>query len=350
MALPTDPNLSLDADDALEDLDAGVAGELTRLETGDLSPNDLRDRLAPHLPTPSDHLGIGVGVLRDLLRVEQRADRVRRILRIWESKVATAIRSRDMNAAEAWMRAVTGDTERPPEHAKAVQSAGQALSRPALIDDLIVWIVDADSLDAAAGLLAEWGEPVVRRMVDLMAVDDPPVNRRYMVDVLTVIGRSDSRLLTAYVGDHRWFIVRNVAIALGRSGRLATIPALHSLADHEDARVRVEALRGLAAIDGDAALGDLISAFYDDDLRVRQVAVSLLRACASPGVATRLADVLRSGRLGTAESERLVEVIGERKGASVQGTLEDLASRRGRLGAAKAVRLAAKRELARRAQ
>jgi hypothetical protein len=350
MALPTDPLPSSDTDEVMEDFDAGVAGELTRLETGDRSPNDLGDRPAPYLPTPSDHLDIGIGVLQDLLRVEQRTNRVRRILRIWESKVAAAIRSRDMNAAEAWMRAVTGDTGIPEGHAEAVQSAAAALSRPALIDDLIVWVVNADALDDAAGLLVEWGEPVVRRMVDLMAVDDPPVNRRHMIDVLTVIGRSDSRLLTAYVGDHRWFIVRNIAIALGRSGRLATIPALHSLTDHEDARVRVEALRGLAAIDGDAALGDLIGAFHDGDRRVRQVAVSLLRACANPEVATRLAGVLRSGKLATAESERLVEVIGERKDVSTQGILEALASQRGRRGVSKAIRLAAKRELARRAQ
>ena len=231
-----------------------------------------------------------------------------------------------------------------------MRSAVDALSRPTLIDDLIVWIVDAEALDVSAGLLAEWGEPLVRRMIDLMAVDNPPVNRRYLIDMLTVIGRSDSRLLIAYVGDHRWFIVRNIAIALGRTGRLATIPSLRSLVGHEDTRVRVEALRGLAAIDGDSAVGDLIAVFRDGDHRVRQVAVSLLRASPSPEVATRLADVLRSGKLGAEESERLVEVIGERKDASADGILADLASRRGREGAARQVRLAAKRELARRAK
>jgi len=333
----------------MKDFDAGMAGGLTRLEAG-RAPDALRERLAPYLPTPSDHLAIGVGVLRDLLRVEERPDRVRRILRIWESKVAAAIRSREVETAEAWMRAVAGDTGIPEEHGDAVQSAIEALSRPTLIDDLIVWIVDNEALDVSAGLLAEWGEPLVRQMIDLMAVDDPPVNRRHLVDMLTVIGRSDSRLLIAYVGDHRWFIVRNVAIALGRTGRLATIPSLRSLAGHEDARVRVEALRGLAVVDGDSVVGDLVAAFRDGDRRVRQVAVSLLRASPNPGVAARLADVLRSGRLGADESERLVEVIGERKDASINGVLQDLASRRGREGAARQVRLAAKRELARRAQ
>jgi len=349
MALPADPHPSIDADEVIEDFDTGVVGGLTRLEAG-RAVEELNERLAPYLPTPADHVDVGVGVLRDLLQVEERPDRIRRILRIWESKVATAIRSREVEAAEAWLKAVIGNTGIPKEHAGAVQSAIEALSRPTLIDDLIVWIVDTEALEISAGLLAEWGEPLVRRMIDLMAVDDPPVNRRHLVDMLIVIGRSDSRLLIAYVGDHRWFIVRNVAIALGRTGRLAAIASLRSLIGHEDARVRVEALRGLAALDGDSVVGDLVGVFRDGDRRVRQVAVSLLRASPSSEVAARLADVLRSGNLGADESERLVEVIGERKDASVNGILDDLASRRGRGGAARQVRLVAKRELARRAK
>ncbi|MCB2224740.1 MAG: HEAT repeat domain-containing protein [Actinobacteria bacterium] len=304
---------------------------------------------APPAPDPSDHLAVGVQVLRDLLHVEERPDRVRRVLRVWESKVATAVRGRDLNAAREWMRAVTGDPTLPPEHTEAIASAIATLSRPALIDDLLVWLVDHECLADAEGLFAEWGEPVARRMVELMAVDDPPVNRRYAVDVLAMVGRSDTRLLTSYVGDHRWFIVRNVAIALGRSGRLATIPVLRSLMRHEDARVRVEALRGVAAVDADAAVADLAGAFRDPDRRVRQVAISLLRACPSREVVLRLSQLVTSGAVGGLEAERLIEVIGERSDEGVDAALEDIASRRGRGTVSKAARQAAKRELARRA-
>ena len=91
---------------------------------------------------------------------------------------------------------------------------------------------------------------------------------------------------------------------------------LRNLYKHDDARVRVEAIRGLAAIDGDATVGDLVAAFADPDRRVRQVAVSLMRACPSPEIVTRLTDVVVSGKVGSAEAERLVEVIGERKDAA----------------------------------
>jgi len=171
-----------------------------------------------------------------------------------------------------------------------------------------------------------------------------------MVDVLAIIGRSDSRLLTPHAGDHRWFVVRNVAIALGKAGRLAAIPVLRSLTKHQDARVRVEAIRALAAVDADATLGDVVAAFHDPDRRVRQAAVSLLRACSSPEVVTRLTDVVRLGKISALEAERLVEVIGERRDDAARMALEDIASRRGRSGAPKAVRSAAKRQLARRAQ
>jgi len=349
MVLPTDPLAQLDSDEAVDDFEERLNDGIAAAEAATAQAAAEPDIGAPQPPDPSDHLAVGIQVFRDLLRVESRPNRVRRVLRIWESKVSTAIRSRDLLAAEAWLRGVTGNTNIPPEHAEAVGTSFTALSRPALIDELLVWLVDSDSIDAAAGLFAEWGDPIVGRMIDLMAVDDPPVNRRYMVDVLTLIGRSDSRLLTPHVSDHRWFIVRNVAIALGRSGRLATIPVLRNLLSHGDARVRVEAVRGLASFDGDGSVTDMVSALYDPDGRVRRVAVSLLRACPSPSVVVRLVDVVTAGKVATADAERLVEVIGGRKDDASRLALEEIASRRGRKGTPKAVRAAAKSQLARRA-
>ncbi|MBU1226537.1 MAG: HEAT repeat domain-containing protein [Actinobacteria bacterium] len=344
MASSTDRSTEFDTDAAIEAFEEGLSG---RPFADDADP--LPGPAASRAPDPSDHLAVGVQVLRDLLRIEDRPNRVRRVLRIWESKVSTAIRSRDLHAAEAWLRGVTADTAIPPEHAEAVGASIAALSRPALIDDLLVWLVHTDSVADAAGLFAEWGDPIVGRMIDLMALDDPPVNRRYMVDVLTMIGRSDSRLLAPHIGDHRWFIVRNVAIALGHSGRLATIPVLRNLLSHEDARVRVEAARGLATVDSEASVGDLITALSDPDGRVRQVAVSLLRACPSPDVVTRLSTVVVTGKISGPEAERLVEVIGERKDEAAREALEQIVARRGRHGAPKAIRVAAKHQLERRA-
>jgi len=344
MGSPTDPRSPLgtiEVDDAVDSRvgrlpDGGEAAPISTAGNG-RTPNASNDR------------AVGIQVFRDLRRTENRPNRIRRVLRIWESKVSTAIRSRDLRAAEDWVHGLTGYVDIPPEHAEAVGAALVALSRPALIDDLVIWLVDTDAIDEAAGLFTGWGDPIVGRMIDLMGVDDPPIDRHYMVEVLTLIGRSDSRLLTPHLSDSRWFIVRNVAIALGKSGRPAIIPALRSLLAHEDARVRVEALRGLAYIDCEATVADLVGGYRDSDRRVRQVAISLLRACPSPDVVTRLSAVIATGKLNTAEAERLIEVIGERSDDAARQALEQISSRRGRAGVAKAVREAAKRQLARRA-
>lgn len=314
------------------------------------APADLRARLAPEIPDPDECEHIGVGVLRDLLRIETRPGRFRRVLRIWETKVASAVRRHDVASAANWMKVVTEDPIYPPEFGDQVAAAMEALSRPALIDDLVVWAVDEEAIADTAPLFAEWGEPVVRRLIDLMVVDDPPVNRRYLVEILGLIGRSDSRLLTAHIGDHRWFIVRNLAIALGRTGRLAAIPALRSLLDHDDHRVRVEVLRSLAALDNEAAVPDLVRAFGDGNPRVRQATVSLLRASPSGQVIPLLAPVIEGGVLGPAETARLVEVIGERSDPAASQVLQRLAARRVAFGSAKAARDAARRELERRAK
>ena len=81
--------------------DADLADRLRRQGEGRTrstrqAASDRQDSpCAPH-PDPSDHLAVGIQVFRDLLRIEDRPNRVRRVLRIWESKVSTAIRSRDL--------------------------------------------------------------------------------------------------------------------------------------------------------------------------------------------------------------------------------------------------------------
>jgi hypothetical protein len=323
---------------------AGLPAELSAIRVGP-APADIRDRIAEEIPGPEDQLALGTGVLRDLLRIETRPDRFRRLLRIWEGKVATAVRSRDLETARAWIVALTRDPVYPQEFASDVAAAFENASRADLIDDLIVWLVDSESMEDGTGLLAEWGGAVVTRIVAMMAVDEPPVSRRYLIDLLGMVGRRDSRLLSRHVGDHRWFIARNIAIALGRTGRLAALPALKSLLAHDDPRVRVEALRGLAAVDGESAVADMVSAFHDPDRRVRQAAVSLMRASGSAEVVPRLAALVDSGRLGTVKTERLVEVVAERKDPAALETLRRWASTRARFGVGKVARQVARREL-----
>lgn len=329
------------------ELAAGIEshGAVLRGVTADL-PRELIARIRNE--QMADPLTAGVTVLRDLLAVENRETRVKRVLRVWEGKVVAAIGARDLAGAEEWLKAVT---ERPTfagQFVAHVQKAFHSLARPAVIDDLLGWLVAEGKVSEGARLLAAVGEPVVNRIVELMSIDEPPISRRHQVDLLAAIGRADTRLLIMHVNDERWFIVRNMAIAIGRAGRLQGLGPLRSVLTHPDPRVRVEALRGVAALDAEVALPDLVAGFKDENPRVHQAAVTLLRASPSTRVAPMLADLVERGGLGAAERERLVAVIAERRTPEAEAALNRIAARRTARGAARVARDAARAALQRR--
>jgi hypothetical protein len=307
----------------------------------------ILDRVRAEFPGRGDDLHAGVAVLRDLLRIENRSERFRRLLRAWSGKVAAAIRRSDFHGAGAWMRALTESPVFPHDFALHVTEAMRDLSRDDLMADLVTRLAAAGDPPSAAPLLAAWGEPLVSYLIGGMLVDEPIVNRRHLVEYLGMAGRSDVRLLTPWLRDPRWFVVRNVATAVGKTGRATAIPALEAVQDHSDDRVRVEVVRALVALKGDEGIGYALAALRDESPRVRQAAVSLLRASPSPEVVPGVLQALGDGVPNADEARRLVDVIAERKSAEATEALEALLSKRFAVGSSRAVRDAAKAALER---
>lgn len=311
---------------------------------------DLRAVVMAQVDERSNDLVTGIGVFRDLLRLEHRPDRFRRLLRIWSGRVGGGVRSGEFAAAGLWMRALTEAPVFPEEFSSVVAGARKELSQPDLFESLVKGLAEADDLYEAAPLLGSWGEPLVEYLVGQMAVEEPVVNRRHLVDYLSLAGRGDIRLLTARLADPRWYIVRNVAIAIGRAGRTTAIPALEAALGHEDDRVRLEVLRSLAALKGDEAVPTVLGMLSDASPKVRQAAASLLRASPSPAVVPGIVDALEQGVGSAEDGRRLVEIVAARRGDDIREALQRLAGKRFALGASKAVKGAAQRALAKREQ
>ena len=315
------------------------------VETGGGSA-DLRARILGQAPSPGEFLAGGVAAFRDLLRIEGRPSRFQRLLRSWIGKVTSAIRTDDFAAAGRWMEALKIDPIYPSEFSDRVTSSIAELSRPEVLDDLVVRLAKAGDPPEANALLEAWGRPLVAYLVYGMVVDDPPVNRRHLVGYLAIAGRDDVALLTERLSDARWFIVRNVAIAVGMTGRKQAIPSLEMVLGHEDDRVRVEVVRSLAQLDASTAIDRLMTAMADSSPRVRQAAVSLLRASPSGEVIPGIIEIIERGAVGNDDARRLVSVIAERKGEDASDALAQLAARR--FGAGRTVRDAARAALDRR--
>lgn len=333
------------ADLALEPVDS-IAEPGSPAGDDDVASLDesLVQRLAAQF-TDSGSSDAGIAVLRDLLRIESRRPRFHRLLRVWVGKLTDAIRAGDLSRAEAWMRGLVTAPTYPDEFADLVAEALDEVSEPQVLDELVVHLAAADPLGAGAGLVSVWGERLARYLVQGMVVEEPPVNRRFLVEFLSWVGRDDVRLLAALVADSRWFVVRNVAIALGRTGRPQAVAPLESLLGHPDHRVRVEALRGLFVLRRGEAVGPLVAALSDPEPRVRHAAVSLLHASPSREVVGALVELLEASPPAAAEARRLVELIAERSDPAVPAALTRLAGRRTLMGPGRVVRDAARQAL-----
>ena len=102
--------------------------------------------------------------------------------------------------------------------------------------------------------------------------------RRMLCEVLIEIGKGNMELIIPFIDDHRWFLVRNIAYILGRTGKESALPTIQKALNHEEARVRREAIQALGIIGSSKAFDLLGKALNDQDDRNRSmVALNLAR-------------------------------------------------------------------------
>jgi len=93
--------------------------------------------------------------------------------------------------------------------------------------------------------------------------------RRVFCDALSEIGKNHIELFTPFIEDRRWYLVRNIVYILGRIGKEQAFPYVQKAFNHEENRVRREAVQALGLIGGPKAIGLLVRALTDNDVRIR---------------------------------------------------------------------------------
>jgi HEAT repeat protein len=288
---------------------------------------------------------IGALVLSDLLALERRPSRVVPLLETWLSRFTGAVEAGEHGSANRWMR-VLSERSWPDDLRTLVDGVLDRAAATELIEHAAVDLSHGGG-DARFGaeLMEAWGRRVVPTLVEWIVVDEAPISRKQVVDHLAAIGRADVGALLPYLEDPRWFVVRNFATAIGRSGHEDAVEHLRSCLKHGDDRVRVEALRAIAAIRKDGAVTTIVESLEDPSERVRHAAISLLRAIPSDDVVSVAEQLIDDKRVGSAEARKLVALIAARPAAAAIPALERLAARRPAFGAHKAAREAALFEL-----
>jgi hypothetical protein len=93
--------------------------------------------------------------------------------------------------------------------------------------------------------------------------------RRIICDALSKVGKNSIELMAPFLEDKRWYLVRNIVYILGRIGRKEAVPFIGKALQHEDVRVRREALQALGLIGGPEAMQHMIRSLEDQDIKIR---------------------------------------------------------------------------------
>jgi len=101
--------------------------------------------------------------------------------------------------------------------------------------------------------------------------------RRFLCNILSIIGKQDIEAFASGIHDDRWYLVRNTLMILGMIKDPAAIKYIEGALHHPELRVKKEAVRALESIGSEQIKGPLMTALNDNDPGVRTGALKVLR-------------------------------------------------------------------------
>lgn len=265
--------------------------------------------------------------MQGLFECEDRRDRFQRVTRVWTARIARYIRNGDLGYAADLLSAVQ-ETERfDRDHADLVRKSLERLTTPDLLRSLAAEHAE-DETGAARRLLSGLGRQVIDELVIQLASEDDSSVRRQLTDLLAMAAVARPSAIEPYLKDQRWYVVRNLVTALGRTGNQNAARSVRLVVGHTDHRVRIEALRSMTSLLRAEAAPVVVRALSDDDERVRQAAVTLLKGQTLPEVDRLLAAELRDDKLAIDAALGVISILGSRGMIEGRAALESLAAKR----------------------
>ena len=196
----------------------------------------------------------------------------------------------------------------PPDGAEAItQEILARLVHPSNVSALLASEpLDIESLDSVLPFMTPDGYEVV---LGALASAESRATRRKLLDRLAKAPCDLRAAVGVWLNDERWYVQRNMLVLLERFGR---VPEGFSIADwtnHDDARLRSEAIRLQLAIpaERDAAIR---TALWDGDSRVVRVGLGALGQKCEPELASRVVQIAVTRGLDDEIRRSAVAVLG----------------------------------------
>jgi len=148
--------------------------------------------------------------------------------------------------------------------------------------------------------------------------------RRIVTEALVILGKADVRVLSRHLEDPRWYFVRNIIHILGRIGDRSSVEPLGKVLNHQDIRVRREAVRALGTIGGHQARDLLIRVLEDSDSSIRTTSARTLSAMKDPSAVEALLTAVNKKvffNRAPAEKKEFFHILGDNGGKQVEEVL-----------------------------
>ena len=193
-------------------------------------------------------------------------------------------------------RAATGKQSTEDRRQYAKLALGQ-LSSDEMVNYLVAFIfaeeTDAKTRDLLIQILAYLSDKVANRLMRMLCAEESAAHRKTLTDILIRSGAAVLPIVHEYLNDDRWFVVRNAVAIMGEVRSQESLAELSLILQHDEIRVRREAIRAMTKIGGKRAVKILLQTAVADDYDMRRQAILSLGAIRATAAVPTLLSFLR---------------------------------------------------------
>ncbi len=248
-----------------------------------------------HRPGPPDQeTGLFAGVVHQL-----------------ETMLAYLLKNKEYDLATLIVRAFHLPVD-PAFRARLAEASQKAADRDAVravVADMRSSAKGSPEYRAAYSYLAVLDQQAIAVLLEALAGEKDRAIRRYLIDILKDLGKSQIARIGERIDDPRWFVVRNVVHILGESRSEEALPYLERVIGHKQSQIRHEVIKGLISIGGKRAAAMLIRLLNDKEPDIQLLALRGLGAIHGAGAeeARSLQGLLQGRSLNKKENVLTIE-------------------------------------------
>jgi len=185
-----------------------------------------------------------------------------------------------------------------PRMAEALKKTATRAIIISTIGDMRKHPKESPEYQAAYTYLSSLDRKATEALIVLLGEEKDKEARIFLLDLMKDFGRNQITMLGEYLGDERWYVVRNIVAIMGESKTDQALSFIRKVVEHKNVNVRQEVAKALVAIGGKKAAGLLAKYLRDTDADLQLTAVRSLAEFTG---------------LGEEEARPVIEFLEERK-------------------------------------